>query len=225
MTQPVTIAAVPATFGETPGELALPDGDGKAPGVVVLQEFWGVNDHIRSITDRWAAAGFVALAPSLYRGEVVSKREEASKLMGSLDRARALADIAGAVEALRAHPRCNGKIGVTGFCMGGAFAFAAAAAVPGLSAVVPFYGVPPGADWSKVTAPVQAHFSSSDEWAKPELARKIQDELKQHGVAMELFVYDSPHAFFNDTRPEVYSADNAAVAWERAVSFMRQHLQ
>jgi carboxymethylenebutenolidase len=176
MTQPVTVQSVPATFGDTPGALALPEGDQPAPGVVVLQEFWGVNDHIRSIVDRWAAAGFVALAPSLYRGQLAGTREEASKLMGGLDRARAVADIAGAVAALRAHQRCSGKIGVTGFCMGGAYAFAAATLVPGLSAVVPFYGVPPSADWSKVTAPVQAHFSATDDWAKPELARKIQDE-------------------------------------------------
>lgn len=225
MTQSVAIPAVPATFGETTGALALPEGDGKAPGVVVLQEIWGVNEHIRSVTERWAAAGFVALAPSLYRGATATEWDGARKLMNALDRQRAFADIAGAVAALRAHPRCTGKIGLTGFCMGGAYSFSAATLIEGLGAVVPFYGVPPSADFSKLTAPVQAHFSATDDWAKPELARKIQDELKQHGVPMELFIYNSAHAFFNDTRPEVYSIEDAALAWERAVGFMRQHLQ
>lgn len=223
-TQTVKIPSVPSTFGETSGELAVPASDVPAPGIVVLQEFWGVNQHIVSVTERWAGEGFLALAPSLYRGEVAATREEASKMMGSLDRQQALADIAGAVAALLADPRCSGKIGITGFCLGGAYAFAAATVIEGLGAVLPFYGVPPTADWSKVTAPVQAHFSASDQWAKPEIAREIQAELAKHGVEMELFVYDSAHAFFNETRTDVYSAEDAAKAWERSVAFMRKHL-
>lgn len=225
MTQTVKIASVPATYGETTAALAVPEGDKPAPGVVLLQEYWGLNDHIRDVAARLAKEGFITLAPSLYRGELAKTPEEAMGLMRGLDRQRALADIAGAVAALKADPRCSGKVGLTGFCMGGAYSFSAAAQLEGLSAVVPFYGVPPSADWSKVTAPVQAHFSATDDWAKPSIALQIQQELKQHGTEMQLFVYDAPHAFFNDTRPDVYSAKDAQVAWERAVGFLRQHLQ
>jgi carboxymethylenebutenolidase len=224
-TETVKIASAPASSGETTGALALPAGDGPAPAVVVLQEYWGVNEHIRSIVERWAAAGFVALAPDLYRGKLAGSPDEAMAMLSSLDRMQAIADIAGAVEVLRAHPRSNGKIGLTGYCMGGAYSFSAATMIGGLGAVVPFYGVPPAADWSKLTAPVQAHFATVDDWAKPELAKKIQEAIQAQGGSMELFVYDAQHAFCNDTRPEVYSPQNAKLAWERAVAFMRQHLQ
>ncbi len=225
MTQTVKIASVPPAFGETTAALALPEGDKPAPGVIVLQEYWGLNDHIRDLAARWAKEGFIALAPSLYRGEVAKTPDEAMGMMRELPRERAIADIAGALAALKADPRCSGKVGLTGFCMGGAYSFSAAAQLEGLSAVVPFYGVPPSADWSKLKAPVQAHFSATDEWAKPSIALQIQAELQKHGGEMHLFVYDAPHAFLNDTRPDAYSPKDAAVAWERAVGFMRQHLQ
>jgi carboxymethylenebutenolidase len=223
-TQSVAIEAVPATSGATTGALVLPEGDGPAPGIVLLQEYWGLNDHIRSVAERWAAEGFVVLAPDLYRGQLATTPQEALQYMGAMDRERALADIAGAVATLRSHPRCTGKLGLTGYCMGGAYSFAAATRISGLSAVVPFYGVPQKADWSKVEAPIQAHFASVDDWAKPELAEQIQRDVRAHGGSMELFVYEAEHAFCNDTR-EVYSPDNAQLAWARAVAFMRQNLQ
>jgi carboxymethylenebutenolidase len=224
MIERVEFAAVPSNHGKASGVLAAPVGSAVVPAIVVLQEFWGLNDHIQAVAERWAKAGFLALAPDLYRGGLTADRAVASKMMADLDRERALADIAGAVTALRSHPRCTGFIGVTGYCLGGAFAFAAAAAVEGLAAVVPFYGVPPGADWSKVSAPIQAHFSATDTWAKPELAKQIQQTLQAAGQSMELFVYDAPHAFCNDTRSEVYSPEAAALAWQRSVEFMRLHL-
>ncbi len=224
MTQSVTIDSVPATFGATSGVLALPEGDEAAPGIVLLQEYWGINDHIRDVAGRWAKEGFVVLAPDLYRGGVAGTPEEAMQLMGALPRERALADIAGAVAALRKHPRCSGKLGLTGYCMGGAYAFAASTMIDGLGAVVPFYGVPQKADWAAATAPIQAHFAAIDDWAKPEIARQIKADVEAHGGSMELFVYDAEHAFCNDTRP-AYSPDNAAMAWARAVAFMRKHLQ
>jgi carboxymethylenebutenolidase len=224
MTERVEFSAIPAAHGRGAGALALPAGDDAAPTVVVLQEFWGLNDHVRSIAERWAAEGFVALAVDLYRGVIATDAAQASKFMGALDRQRALADIAGAVTFLRAHPRCSGAIGVTGYCMGGAYAFASAASIEGLRAIVPYYGLPPTTDWTKVTAPIQAHFSATDDWAKPALAQQIQATLQAQGKAMDLFIYDAPHAFCNDTRPGVYSPEHAATAWQRSVSFMRQHL-
>src|SRR5580704_1805627 len=116
------------------GEIALPAGSGKAPGLVLVQEYWGVNDHIRSLADRFAAEGFVTLAPDLYHGKVTKDAGEAGRLMTELDGKRAMDDIAGAVAFLAAHPRVNGKVGIVGFCMGGAYTFAAASAVPELAA-------------------------------------------------------------------------------------------
>jgi carboxymethylenebutenolidase len=208
---------------ETSGALALPAGEGKAPAVVVLQEYWGVNDHIKSLVERFAAEGFVAIAPDIYRGAIARTAPEAQKLMQGLDWGRALGDVAGAVEYARAHPRSNGKVAVTGFCMGGALTLVAAMQIRGLAAAVPFYGVPPAGEWSKIACPVQAHFAATDEWAKPSIALDIQQAVQQAGGAMELNVYDAEHAFMNDTRPEVYSPANAKLAWERAVTFLKQH--
>lgn len=208
------------------GELSEPSGAEKAPGLVVVQEYWGVNDHVRSLVDRFAAAGFLALAPDLYQGTVTKNPDEAMKLMVGLDRDRALRDIAGAVELLRSHPRCNGKVGITGFCMGGAYSFSAACAVPGLSAVVPFYGVPDPSkvDYAKVTAPIQAHFAKTDQWATPASAEAVKKQLEARGQTMELHLYDAQHAFMNDTRPEVHDPALAKQAWERAVAFLKKNL-
>lgn len=208
---------------EASGALALPPGGGKAPALVVVQEYWGVNDHVKSLVTRFAAEGFVALAPDVYRGAIAKTAEEAGKLMKGLDWGRAMGDVAGAVEYLRAHPRGNGKVAITGFCMGGAITLLAATTIPGLAAAVPFYGVPPGADWSKVSCPVQAHFAATDEWAKPSIGLDIQKAVQQHGGAMELNVYDAKHAFMNDTRPEVHAPEEAKVAWSRTIAFLRQH--
>jgi len=213
---------------EASGEIALPAGEGKAPGVVLIQEWGGINDHIRSLLGRLAEAGFVAIAPDLYHGKTAraGDAETASKMMQALDWGQAMEEIAGAAKFVAAHPRCNGKVGVIGFCMGGALAFAAATQVPELAAVVPFYGVPgPGkADWSKVTAPILAHFAAHDEWAKPSLAEDIKKALDARGQKMQLEIYDADHAFVNDTRPEVYAPDAAKLAWKRSMDFLHQHL-
>ena len=212
--------------GEASGEIALPAGEGKAPAVVLLQEWWGVNDHIRSLLGRLAEAGFIAFAPDLYHGKVARDAETAGKMMGELDWAKAMDEIAGAAAFLAAHPRSSGKVGVTGFCMGGALTLAATTHVPQFAAAVAFYGVPgPGkADWSKVKAPIQAHFAARDEWAKPALAEEIKKELESRGQKMELHIYDADHAFVNDTRPEVHNPEAAKLAWKRMVDFFHHHL-
>lgn len=209
----------------TGGEIALPAGEGRAGAVVLIHEWWGLNDHVRSLLERLAGAGFVALAPDLFAGKVTRDAGEAGKLMQGLDWAGALEDIRAAARHAASHPRSNGKVGVLGFCMGGALSFAAAASVGGLSAVVPFYGVPgQPIDFDAVSAPILAHFAARDDWAKPELAEGIQRELEARGKRIELHVYDAQHAFFNDTRPEVHDPAAAKVAWERSVAFLRQHL-
>jgi carboxymethylenebutenolidase len=208
------------------GEIAVPRGTGKAPAVVLVQEWWGVNDHVRSLVDRLAAEGFLVLAPDLYHGRIAKDAGEAGKLMQSLDWKQAMDELGGAVSHLASHPRSTGMVGIMGFCMGGALAFAAATKIPELSAAVPFYGVPSGewADWSKVRAPIQAHFAKRDEWAKASIAEHIKKQLEDSGQTMELFVYDADHAFVNDTRPEVHAPDAAKTAWHRAVTFLKKNL-
>lgn len=222
MTDRITFPAVP---GEASGVLFSPDGDDKRPAVVVIHEWWGVNDQIQSIAAKWAAEGFLAIVPDLYHGHVVPITDiaGAEAAMQKLDFARALQEIAGAIAFVKDHPRCSGKVSVTGYCMGGALSFATAAMVPGLASVVPFYGVPPGGDWARVDAPIQAHFSMHDTWATPDSAKAIQDALAQRNHVMELHLYDAQHAFCNDHRPDVFNADACAQAWARALTFVRDH--
>ena len=207
------------------GALGLPAGEGKAPGLVLVQEWWGVNDHIRSLVDRFAAAGFVTLAPDLYHGQVAKDAGEAQALMVALDGQRAMVDITAATQHLLAHPRVSGKLGVTGFCMGGAYAFVAATRIPEISAAAPFYGIPPAgrADYAKAR-PIMAHFSATDPWATVAAAEAIKKEVDAAGGSMVLHVYDAEHAFMNDTRPEVFSPKDAKLAWDRTVTFLHEHL-
>ncbi|HEU4731954.1 MAG TPA: dienelactone hydrolase family protein [Kofleriaceae bacterium] len=208
----------PSSAGEASGVLVTPAGGGKPPGVVVLQEWWGVNEQIQSVAGRYADAGFVALVPDLYHGKIAKDADEAGRMMKALDFGKAVQEIAGAVNFLR--NRGSGKIAITGYCMGGALTFASAVNIRGLAAVVPFYGLPGDLDWSKIDAPVQAHFAQHDDWATAAGAQKIKDAVK---VPMELFVYDAQHAFANDRRPDVYNPAAAKQAWDRALAFIQSH--
>jgi carboxymethylenebutenolidase len=214
-TQRVTF---PSSVGDASGVLVTPDGGGKLPGIVVIQEWWGVNDQIQSVAKRYAEAGFVALVPDLYHGKVAKDVTEAQSLMGALDNGKAIQEIAGAVAFLREHS--NGKVAVTGFCLGGALALAAAVNIRGLAAVVPHYGLPGDLDWSKCDAPIQGHFATRDNWATVAGAEKIKAAVK---VPMELHVYEAEHAFANDQRPDVYNPEAAKQAWDRGIAFLRSH--
>lgn len=214
------------TGSDISGELATPSGADKAPAVVLVQEWWGVNDHVRDLVGRLAAEGFLVVAPDLYHGKTTKDAAEASKLMSELDTLAAVGEIAGAVAYLKEHPRGNGKVGVIGFCMGGALSFASACHIDGLSAVVPFYGIPPAekVDYSKVTAPILAHVAKRDEWVTVPKAQEIKKQLDDRGHPLQLEIYDADHAFMNDTRPEVYDKANAKLAWDRTVAFLKKHL-
>lgn len=208
------------------GELAVPEMPGAAPGLIVVMEWHGLNDGIRKLCDRFAAEGFVALAPDLYHGEVATDDARAGELMQAMSTRGAMEDIALGMATLRASPQSNGKIGIVGFCMGGAMAFAAAVAVDGLSCAVPFYGIPVEAyfDPTKVQVPIQAHFAKTDGWAKPELAAEFRDGVIAAGGTMEVFVYDAGHAFMRASDPAVYDEEAAKLAWSRAVAFLKTHL-
>jgi carboxymethylenebutenolidase len=205
-----------------PGYLNVSAGDGK-PVLLVNHEWWGVNDQIRRVADRFAKEGFITFVPDLYHGQLANDPEGASALMKKLDWGRAVQDVMAAVAALRAHFP-GAKVGVTGFCMGGAVSFAAASAIPDLAACVPFYGIPAGADLSRIRAPVLAHFAKHDDWCTPELVDRVEGTLKKAGVRAEIHRYDAHHAFFNEDRKEVHSPEHAKVAWERTIAFLNKTL-
>jgi carboxymethylenebutenolidase len=208
------------------GELATPAGTEKVPGLIVVHEWFGMTDYVRATCDRFASEGFLALAPDLYRGEVASDSAGAMQLVQKLSTTAAMQDVAAAVARLRQDARCNGRVGITGFCMGGAMAFAAATSVEGIDAAVPFYGIPiPGYfDATKVKCPIQAHFAKVDAFADPARAAAFQTEVLAHGGSMELHVYEGGHAFMREGDAHAYHAPSAAAAWPRALAFLREHL-
>lgn len=198
-------------------------GQGR-PGVVVVQEWWGLNPHIRSIADRLAAAGYNALAPDLYRGRVTQKPDEAQHMMAGLDFPGATEqDIRGAVGHLAA---AGARVGVTGYCMGGALTIAAAVHLPEVAAAVCFYGIPDKgyADPAKIRCPFQAHFASRDNWCTPQAVDALERAMVQAGSKPEIHRYVADHAFCNETRPEVFDPASASLAWERMLDFWARKL-
>lgn len=208
------------------GAFAEPSGTARAPALVLCQEWWGLNDHVKSIAERLAKDGFLVVAPDLYHGTVTKDANEAAALMTALDTLQAVDEIAGAAAFLKAHARGNGKVGVIGFCMGGALSLASACHVEGLSAVVAFYGIPPAekVDYTKVTAPILAHVAKNDDWVTVAKMEAVKKQLDAQGKPMQVEVYDASHAFVNDTRPEVYDETSAKLAWQRSVDFLKKHL-
>jgi carboxymethylenebutenolidase len=207
-------------------ELAMPAGQDVHPGLIVIHEWWGLNDQIRQMCVRFAREGFIALAPDLYHGESATESSEAMLLMQKLSTASAVQDIRAAFARLKNDARCTGKIGITGFCMGGAMTFAAATSVDGLCAAVPFYGIPvPGYfDPTKVKCPIQAHFAKDDTFADAGRAAGFCEQVKALGGTMELHVYDAGHAFMRETDANVHHAPSASAAWSRTLGFLRQEL-
>ena len=199
---------------------------GNAPGVVVIQEWWGLSEQIKGLTDRFALAGFDALAPDLYNGVVVPYHdtEAANKEMTSLDFMDATTQtVRGAVQYLK---RNSAKVGLTGFCMGGAVTIIGAAKVGELSAAVAFYGIPPeaAAKPADVRIPLQGHFANRDDWCTPAVVDAFEKGLKAAGNPAEFFRYDADHAFVNEQRAAVHDREAAELAWQRATTFFHKHL-
>jgi carboxymethylenebutenolidase len=199
-------------------------GKGK-PGIVVIQEWWGLNPHICSIADRFAAAGFNALAPDLYKGRIAKDADEASHMMNGLDFPGATyQDIRGALKHLQG---ISGKLGVVGFCMGGALTIASAVHLDEMAAGVCFYGIPPKefADPANIRIPFQAHFATQDDWCTPQAIAALEAAMKAAGNPADIHLYKAQHAFFNQTRPEVYDPEASRLAWDRSLAFLRKYLQ
>ena len=199
------------------------------PGVIVIQEWWGLVDHIKEVADRFAAAGFTALAPDLYHGEVTSEPDAAGKLLMNLNLATAGKDLSGAIDLLRERTGRD-KVGVTGFCMGGGLTLMVACQRPdAVAAAAPFYGAmrpDTPVDWDALAATVEGHYAENDLGsAAPDAVRALEADLKAKGKDATFHVYaGTHHAFFNDTRPDVYDAAASATAWERVLSLFRSTL-
>ncbi|TAK49890.1 MAG: dienelactone hydrolase family protein [Xanthobacteraceae bacterium] len=201
-------------------------GGARAPGVVVIQEWWGLQSQITGICDRLAMAGYDALAPDLYAGTVVPyhDREAASREMSSLDFLDATDQIVrGAARHLR---KTAAKVGLTGFCLGGAVAMLGACRIAELDAAVVFYGLPPAsaAKPADVRVPLQGHFANTDDWCTPAVIDALEAGLKAAGKNAEIFRYDAAHAFMNEQRQEVHDRLAAELAWSRMLAFWKTHL-
>ena len=223
-----SMTEIPVNGGAVPAYVSLPPA-GNGPGVVVIQEWWGLVPHIRKVADRLAAQGFVAVAPDLYRGKQTSEPDEAGKLIMEMQLQQAAKDMAAAVDALLAMPETTGDgVGVIGFCVGGGLALYLASLKPEVAAVVCYYGFPrEGLDWdlSAVKGSVLGHFAADDDFAPSELVDSMERELADAGVEVTFHHYPgTTHAFFNDDRPEVYDADAADRSWQRTIEFLRARL-
>ncbi len=213
------------------GYLALPES-GSGPGIIVVQEWWGLNDQIRGTADRLASDGFVALAPDLYRGELAGHDEmdRAGELMSTLPPDRAAADMSAAVDALVDHPATSGTgIGVVGFCMGGMLTFLLAAARPDrIAAAVPFYGFPQGdtePDFGPMTAAVRGHMARADDFFGPAAALDLEQRLRAMGKDVSFTIHDAGHAFMNETDAlGSYDPELRARVWPEVVGFLHERL-
>jgi len=216
----------PSNGGTTQGYLATP-ASGKGPGVLVIQEWWGLVPHIKRVADRFAAEGFAALAPDMYHGKTADEPDGAGKLFMALNIAQTEKDLRGAAAYLAPHSSTS-KIGAVGFCMGGQLALFAGTVNPNVGAVVDFYGIHPNVkpDYSKLSGPVLGLFAEKDGFVTPQTAREVDAAIKKAGKSSEFHVYPNvDHAFFNDDNKAAYNKPAADDAWRRTLAFFRQHVK
>lgn len=210
--------------GDTNGYLTAPADNPNAPAVVVIQEWWGLNDQIKSVGDRFAALGYRTLVPDLYKGKVALDVAEAKHMMTNLNFADAATqDVRGAVLYLKQSPA---KVGVVGFCMGGALTVLSAMYVKEADACSSWYGFPPeqAGDVKTITTPLQLHLAEKDQSFTPEAGRALEGKLREGKVPFESYWYDAGHAFFNEKGPN-YNAGCSKQAWERTTAFFAKNLK
>jgi carboxymethylenebutenolidase len=216
----------PTNGHTTHGYLAIP-ASGKGPGVIVIQEWWGLVPHIKKVADRFAAEGFSALAPDMYHGQTASEPDGAGKLFMALNIGQAEKDLQGATMYLKAHSSAA-RVGAVGFCMGGQLALFAATLDASIGACVNFYGIHPNVkpDYRKLSGPVLGLYAEKDGFVTPDVAKGVDKAIKDAGKSSTIHIYPGVnHAFFNDERPDAYDKSAAADAWKRTLTFFRQHLK
>jgi carboxymethylenebutenolidase len=211
--------------------VAAPQTNDKRPAILIVQEWWGLTDHIRDIARRYAAEGYVAIAPDLYSRlghALTTDAGEAGKLMNTLKQEDGLADLNASVAYLKSVPEVDAtRIGVTGFCMGGSYALMLPCVNSEIKATVPFYGQVPNPDTpiQKLGCPVLYVYGEDDGWITKADVQRLAAALKKYNKAGEIKTYPgAPHAFFRDTDPSVFRPDAAKDAWSRTKAFFKQHL-
>ena len=211
--------------GETTAYVAMPEEMGENPkAVVLIQEWWGLNDHIKDIATRYADENFICIAPDLYRGKLATNPEEAGKMMNALEMEDGLDTIKNAMEKAREQYGIS-HFGITGYCMGGTFALRAACELEGISAAAPFYGDIPGEEiLQKLTVPTVFISGTKDEWISPEKVAQLEDATERFELPVQSLKYEADHAFFNDTRPQVYDETAAQDAWAKVIGFFNDKL-
>jgi carboxymethylenebutenolidase len=209
--------------GATSAYVATPENPSQK-AVIVIQEWWGLNDHIKDIATRYAAEGFIAIAPDLYRGKVATNSDDASKMMHALDIEDGLDTIKNSVEAAREKYSLS-HFGITGFCMGGTFALRAACELEGFSAAAPFYGDIPEEDvLQKLKTPTIFISGTKDGWINKEKVAALEEAAEKYELPIHSVKYEADHAFFNNTRPEVYDETAARDAWALVIGFFNDKL-
>jgi carboxymethylenebutenolidase len=212
--------------------VARPPGEGPHPAIIVIQEWWGLNEHIKDISRRFAREGYVAIAPDLYSRlghNVTTDPDEAGKLMQTLQQGEALKDLLATVAYLKTLDGVgSAHLGVIGFCMGGSYALMLPCVTPAISAAVSFYGQVPDPDTplKNLGAPVLYIYGEDDGWITKADVQRLREALRKYDKPGEVITYPGcPHAFFNDTRKDVYRPKEAEDAWKRTLSFFQRHLQ
>jgi carboxymethylenebutenolidase len=215
--------------GATSAFVAIPaEGDAnRAEGaaVILIQEWWGVNDHVRDIAGRYAKEGYLCVAPDLFRGKTARTTDEGSRLMHELAIEDGLDTIRHALEETRRTYQSE-RVGITGYCMGGTFALRAACEMDTLRAAAPFYGdIPDEETLSRLKVPTLFIAGARDNWITPEKVEGLKEAARKYDLPVEVVSYDADHAFFNDTRPEVYNPEAATDAWQRVLAFFHERLE
>ncbi|MCA1622713.1 MAG: dienelactone hydrolase family protein [Acidobacteria bacterium] len=210
--------------GETSAYVAMPnETNEQANAIILIHEWWGLNDHIKDITNRFAEEGFVAIAPDLFRGKTAANPEEAAKLMNALELEDGLDTIKNTITTAQEKYEIS-RFGITGFCMGGTFALQAVCHLEGLSASAPFYGdIPDELTLTNLKTPVIFVSGTKDKWINPEKVSELERIAKDNTLPIQTVKYKADHAFFNSTRPEVYDEKAARDAWTKVIAFFNEN--
>jgi len=209
--------------GATTAYVARPDENASA-GVILVQEYWGINEHIRDLAGRFAGEGYLCVAPDLYRGRIAEDKDQASALMQALRIEDGIETIRKAIDSATSTYKVD-RFAIIGFCMGGTFALRAACEFSELKAAAPFYGdIPEESVLKQLEVPTLFIAGKRDGWINPQKVNGLKEVAKKYDLPVEVVSYDADHAFFNDTRPQVYNEEAARDAWRRVLEHFRKHL-